>query len=249
MPRKAEEFPLLSLSIIQDDRWSFGKKPKDLFEDGCVFLVDKPAGWTSFDVVHKLRNATHVRRIGHCGTLDPFATGLLVVCSGRATRCAQELSNLEKEYVGAFQLGTQTDTDDVEGHVIAQKPLPDITHEGIARICLSFVGEIEQTPPAYSAVKVNGVRAYKKARAGLQPDLKPRTVTVHRFEVMDYRHGIVDFRIVCSKGTYIRSIARDLGNQLGSGALVRSLRRTRVGLYRVEDAVEPVTVSVWLQRF
>ena len=204
--------------------------------DGSVILVDKPLEWTSFDVVKKLRNALQVKKIGHAGTLDPLATGLLILCTGKMTKQIESYQGMEKEYTGTFILGKTTPSYDLETEISEAGSLEGLTKEGIREAVAQLTGEIEQVPPVYSAVKVDGKRAYKSARKGKHVELKSRTVKIRIFEADWDRKEAVNFRIVCSKGTYIRSIARDLGKILGTGAYLAELRRTRIGSFRVEDA-------------
>ena len=201
-----------------------------------ILVVDKPSGPTSHDIVARLRRLLGMRRIGHCGTLDPMATGILVVCLGRFTRLNQWLSAGAKEYEATFTLGAVSDTEDGEGKIeaVAGARAPSLA-EVEARI-EGFVGRIDQVPPAYSAVKVNGVRSYALARQERAVALKARVVEVAAFEVLAYRYPKLQARVVCSRGTYIRSLGRDLGAKLGCGAYMSALRRTRVGPMGLADA-------------
>ncbi|TYB61337.1 tRNA pseudouridine(55) synthase TruB [Nonomuraea sp. PA05] len=203
-------------------------------ESGLI-IVDKPAEWTSHDVVAKMRRIAGTRRVGHAGTLDPMATGVLVVGVEKATRLLGHLTLTEKVYETTIRLGVSTNTDDAEGEVIATAPASDVTGAEIAKGVAALTGEIMQVPPQVSAIKVNGERAYKKARAGEEVALAARPVTVRQFDVLDIRHGgdvvDVDAVVTCSSGTYIRSLARDLGAALGVGGHLTMLRRTRVGPY------------------
>ena len=202
--------------------------------DGLL-LADKPAGWTSHDVVAKVRRLAGVRRVGHAGTLDPMATGLLVLGLGRATRLLGHLTLADKEYVGTIRLGVTTTTDDAEGEVLAGSPVA-VREAVVRRAVRELTGELDQVPPAYSAVKVGGRRAYAVARAGADVPLAPRRVLVRTFDVLAMRGSELDVRVVCSSGTYIRALARDLGTALGAGAHLSTLRRTRVGPFRVDAA-------------
>ncbi|MFI6812129.1 tRNA pseudouridine(55) synthase TruB [Nonomuraea sp. NPDC050328] len=198
-------------------------------ESGLI-VVDKPAGWTSHDVVGKLRRIAGTRRVGHAGTLDPMATGVLVVGVEKATRLLGHLALTEKVYEAVIRLGVTTNTDDAEGEVLSRRPVEvaeERVHAGIA----TLTGEIMQVPPQVSAIKVNGERAYKRARAGEEVELKARPVTIHEFEVTKLDGEDVHATIRCSSGTYIRSLARDLGEFLGTGGHLTALRRTRVGPY------------------
>lgn len=205
--------------------------------DGGVALIDKEEGWTSFDCVAVLRNRTRIRRVGHAGTLDPLATGLLVVCFGKATKSVEHYQAAEKEYVTTVKLGASTATDDrgaAEEHVV---DVLDISSEQIAEAIQRFVGTIEQVPPAFSAIRHEGKRQYDMARRGETFEQRMRTVTVHGIDILDVSLPYITLRISCSKGTYIRSIARDLGSVLGVGGYAYSLRRTRIGTMHVDDAV------------
>ena len=202
-----------------------------------IVLIDKPAGQTSFQSLGALKQALGTRRVGHAGTLDRFAEGLLVVLAGRMTRLCPLATSLDKEYVAAFRFGQETDTLDPEGSVIGQGPVP--SRRDIEQALEGFRGIIQQVPPAYSAIHVSGRRASEAARNGEEVELKPRTVTVYRLELMSFEPPEATFRISCSKGTYVRSLARDLGRSLGSRAHVRALRRTRIGGFRVEEAHRP----------
>jgi tRNA pseudouridine55 synthase len=200
-----------------------------------VLLVDKPAGMTSHDVVGVARRALRERRIGHAGTLDPFATGLLVLAVGRATRLLPYVSGEPKVYDATIRLGAETDTDDLTGTVVRESPLPDDT--ALEAAIGALTGAIEQVPPAYSAKQVGGVRAHAAARAGAALELAPASVTVHQWEVQGRRGAEMDVRITCGGGTYIRALARDLGRISGSAAHLAGLRRVRSGAFDVRDAV------------
>jgi tRNA pseudouridine55 synthase len=205
-----------------------------------VVIVDKPQGMTSHDVVARIRRLAGTRRVGHAGTLDPMATGVLVVGVEKATRLLGHLAYGEKEYSATIRLGQATDTDDAEGQVIAEAPATGIGREAIEAAAAALTGEIQQIPPGYSAVKVAGKRAYRLARQGAVPELAARAVTVRDFTLHDVRRSgellDVDASITCSSGTYIRALARDLGAALGVGGHLTALRRTRVGRYTVADA-------------
>lgn len=214
------------------------------FITGEIIAVDKPLGWTSFDAVKRLRGSIQKRlrvkkfKVGHAGTLDPLATGVLIVCTGRATRKIEELQSGEKEYVATVELGATTPSFDLETEVDATYPTEHIT-EDVAREALqSFVGNIMQVPPVFSAVKVDGKRAYKYARHGKELDLKAKPVTIREIEFISLADNLLKFRVVCGKGTYIRALARDLGIALQSGAHLKELRRTKVGNIRVEDCLK-----------
>jgi tRNA pseudouridine55 synthase len=202
-----------------------------------ILLIDKAAGWTSHDVVAKARGITGQRRIGHTGTLDPMATGLLIACLGKATRLVEYMTLHEKRYEGEITLGVATDTDDAEGTVVSQGPVPPITPDQLRDIERAFTGILQQRPPAYSAVKVDGQRAYAAARRGNALDLAAREVTVHRLELEPLAPDILRVRVHCGSGTYVRSLARDIGEALGCGGHLSQLRRTHAGGFSVADAI------------
>jgi tRNA pseudouridine55 synthase len=204
---------------------------------GKIVAIDKPAGWTSFDVVNKLRRMTGVKKVGHAGTLDPFATGVLLVCFAGATKQVDALMGLEKEYEGTFELGVETDSHDVTGKVIAQHPVPELSREQIEQAVRRYVGEIMQTPPMFSALKRGGRRLYELARKGEQVELEPRKVRIYAFDVLDVALPEIRFQLTCSRGTYVRALARDLGKDYGCGAFLKTLRRTRVGQYVASSAL------------
>jgi len=206
-------------------------------------LVAKPAGPTSHDIVDMARRALDEKRIGHLGTLDPFAKGLLVLLVGRATRLAPFAAEWAKAYEGVIRLGVTTDTDDLTGQVVATAPWTGITPAQLADVVGRFRGTYEQTPPAYSAVKVAGERAYRRARRGETVALEPRAVDIRELEIVEATPPDLQFRAVVSAGTYIRSLARDIGAALGCGAHLAALRRTAVGPLRLEDAVAPDGVT------
>ena len=203
--------------------------------DGLL-VVDKPAGWTSHDVVARVRRLVGTRRVGHAGTLDPMATGVLVIGVGRGTRLLGHLALADKDYDATMRLGVTTSTDDADGDVVGERDASGVTDEALAAAVASFVGDIEQVPSAVSAVKVDGERAYKRARRGEEVRLSARPVHVARFDVVDRRGDEVDVRVTCSTGTYIRALARDVGSSLGVGAHLTALRRTRVGGFGLERA-------------
>jgi tRNA pseudouridine55 synthase len=202
-----------------------------------ILLVDKAAGWTSHDVVAKMRRLAGQRRIGHTGTLDPAATGLLVLCLGRATRLVEYLTASTKTYDGVIRLGMRTATDDLEGETVETLPMPPLDQADLDAVAARFTGAIEQVPPAYSAVSVGGKRAYARARAGEDVKLQPRTVQIHGLTLHRREDGDIAAHVVCGAGTYIRSLARDIGTSLGTAGTLASLRRTRSGPFRVEDAL------------
>jgi tRNA pseudouridine55 synthase len=213
------------------------------FKEGEVLLFDKPYGWTSFDLVNKVRRqickALEVKKIkvGHAGTLDPLATGLLIVCTGKATKTIDNYQAQEKEYVATLKLGTTTPSFDLETEIDATFPTNHITRALVDETLKKFIGELEQVPPAHSAVKVNGKRAYEYARNGKDPQLKPKKLIITEIEVISYADDELSLRIVCSKGTYIRGLARDIGTALNSGAHLTTLKRTRIGEYHNADSM------------
>lgn len=216
------------------------------FELGKVLLIDKPLHWTSFDVVRKIRNSIRIKKVGHAGTLDPLATGLLIVCTGKFTKKINEFMAQEKEYTGSITLGATTATYDLESVPENEKPLDGITKEIIELTTNHFVGDIEQKPPIYSAIKKDGVSAYTLARRGEEVDLKSRPIHIKSFEITSINLPILEFKVVCSTGTYIRSLAHDFGAVLGCGGYLSSLRRTKIGEFSVDAAqtVEDFTNSI-----
>jgi tRNA pseudouridine55 synthase len=221
-------------------------------EQGCVLLINKPLTWTSFDVVNKLRyillrnlhkfkeikeGEKRKLKVGHAGTLDPLATGLLIVCIGKETKNIDQYMATEKEYTGSFYIGATRPSYDNETEVDQTYPTGHITTELIHQTTQQFIGDIMQLPPVYSAIKKDGVRLYESARAGIEVELTPRPVTIKTFEITKIEMPIVEFRVVCSKGTYIRSLAYDFGKALNSGAYLNSLCRTRSGNFLLSDAL------------
>ena len=218
------------------------------FEQGQMLLVDKPLGWTSFDVVRKLRRLVRTKKIGHAGTLDPLATGLLILCTGKYTKRINEYMAQEKEYTGTITLGASTPTYDLESEPVPQKDPVYITPEMVSEVIAGqFTGAIDQIPPAHSAIKVGGQRVYELARKGKEVNLQPRRITVKTFEITAYRLPVIEFRVVCSTGTYIRSLANDLGAVLGCGGYLSSLRRTRIGAYGVDQALSMETAEKYIE--
>lgn len=212
--------------------------------DNCVLLIDKPKGWTSFDVVKKVRGITKVKKVGHAGTLDPLATGLLVLCTGKLTKTIAHIQSQEKEYEVEFRLGATTASYDAEFPPENVQDCRHLTREMLETAIQGFTGALRQVPPQFSAVKVGGKRAYAAARAGKSLEIQPRTVMVHAFDLLEFRApDCAHARIRCGKGTYIRSLVHDLGQALGVGAYILELRRTRIGDYRVEDAETIASLS------
>jgi tRNA pseudouridine55 synthase len=208
------------------------------FEKGEILLFNKPYKWTSFDLVRKVRFITRVKKVGHAGTLDPLATGLLILCTGKKTKEIDQIQGQEKEYTGTFFLGATTPCYDREQPVDQTFPSDHITEQAIHEAVTHFKGIITQTPPPYSAIRVGGKRAYDLARQGKDVPIESRQVTVSEFEITSIALPLVTFRIVCSKGTYIRSLVYDLAKHLGSGAYLHDLCRTRIGSHRLEEAWE-----------
>jgi len=208
------------------------------FEEGQVILVNKPLHWTSADVVKKIRNRVHAK-VGHAGTLDPLATGLLILCTGKFTKRINEYMSQEKEYTGTFTLGATTASFDLETKPENAKDFSMVEALSLDEVSRQFTGEIIQVPPVYSAIKKEGRRSYDLARQGIAVALDGRKVTIREFEMKIEKLPLVSFRVVCSTGTYIRSLANDVGVALGCGAYLSSLCRTRIGNYRLEDAIDP----------
>jgi len=205
---------------------------------GEIFLVDKPLEWTSFDVVKKIRNALRIKKVGHAGTLDPLATGLLIVCAGKQTKQIDSYMGQEKEYTGTFVIGSTTESFDLEQPVIAVADPTAVTLDDVKAAASQLTGDIMQIPPMHSAIKVDGKRVYESARKGLEVKMEARPVQVREFEITRFEENVIHFRISCSKGTYIRSLARDMGQILGVGAYMSSLCRTRIGQFILKDALE-----------
>lgn len=220
--------------------------------EGEVLYFDKPLHWTSFDLVNKARTMVkHTLdikklKIGHAGTLDPLATGVLIVCTGKATKRIEELQYHTKEYIATIQLGATTPSFDLETEVDATYPTEHISREMVEETLQKFLGEIKQIPPSYSAVKVNGKRAYEYARKGAEVEIKPKTLVIDEIELLEYDMPTIKIRVVCSKGTYIRALARDIGQALNSGAHLTGLQRTRIGDIRVEDCISIETFRAQL---
>jgi len=205
---------------------------------GGMILVDKPYKWTSFDAIHKLKILLRTK-VGHCGTLDPLATGLLICCTGGFTKKISEYQQLPKEYAGIFHLGATTATYDRESNPQDFKPFEHITEQQVHETVKQFTGNILQTPPIHSAIKKDGKRAYDLARKGVEVILEPRPVTITEFEITAVQLPEVHFRVLCTTGTYIRSLAHDFGQALSCGAYLQELRRTKIGIYDVKDALTP----------
>ena len=222
------------------------------FKEGEILCFDKPLGWTSFKVVGHARYhlcrylGVKKLKVGHAGTLDPLATGVVMVCTGKATRRIEELQAHTKEYVATLRLGATTPGYDLEHEIDAVYPTEHIDRPMVEEVLPRFVGEIEQVPPAFSACMVNGTRAYDLARKGQEVELKPKKLVIDEIELLDCSLPDITIRVVCSKGTYIRALARDIGQALQSGAHLTALRRTRVGDVRVEDCLDPLQFKEWV---
>ncbi len=210
------------------------RRSPDLF-DGLL-LTNKPAGCTSHDVVARIRSHFHLSKVGHGGTLDPLATGLLVILIGRATKFSAQVTGGDKTYAGSILLGLSTSTQDTAGKILAKRDTVGITSAQVAIGMKGFLGDIEQIPPMVSAVKKDGIPLYKLARKGREIEREPRPVRIHRFDLLDFNNPVITFEVESSKGTYVRTLAHDLGEQLGVGACLSSLRRTASGPFRLDDA-------------
>lgn len=227
--------------------------PKEYFIEGQILLIDKPLEWSSFQAVNALKWAIRKKfhlnkkfKIGHAGTLDPLATGLLLICTGKYTKKIPELQGQEKEYTGTFTLGATTPSYDLETQVDQTYSVAHITEEKIHLAAQGFLGWIEQKPPIFSAIKKDGKRLYELARKGESVEINSRTIKIFEFEITKVQMPKVDFRVVCSKGTYIRSLAHDFGKTLDSGAHLSLLRRTKIGDFNVTNAITPLEFKDWL---
>jgi len=210
-------------------------KPQNEFEAGKVLLIDKPLKWTSFDVIRRIRSMIRIKKVGHAGTLDPLASGLLIVCTGKFTKKINEYMAREKEYTGNFTLGATTPTYDLESEPVPAGSWEHLTETDLKNALQPFLGEILQVPPAHSAIKKDGKRVYELARAGQEVKLDPRKITIKEFEITQVEMPVVSFRVVCSTGTYIRSLAHDYGQALGCGAYLSKLVRTRIGEFSLDQ--------------
>lgn len=223
------------------------------FKEGVILAFDKPYGWTSFALVAKIRYmlcrkmGVKKLKVGHAGTLDPLATGVLVLCTGKATKRIEELQAHTKEYVATLCLGATTPSYDLEKPIDEVFPTEHITREMVEEVLKSFVGIIQQIPPVFSACKVDGARAYDLARKGQEVELKAKTLVIDEIELLKYSQTEIEIRVVCSKGTYIRALARDIGQALQSGAHLTALRRTRVGDVKVDECYNLDTFTEWLE--
>ena len=209
----------------------------NIFEEGQTLLINKPLHWTSFDAVKKIRYLVRTKKVGHAGTLDPLATGLLIICTGKFTKKINEYMAQEKEYSGTFILGATTPTFDLESEPGNFRSFEHISEKDINNIVNKFTGEILQVPPIHSAIKVKGKRVYELARKGQEVKLEPRKIFIKEFEITSVDLPVIHFRVVCSTGTYIRSLANDVGEALGCGAYLGSLSRTRIGVFKLEEAL------------
>jgi tRNA pseudouridine55 synthase len=203
--------------------------------DGAI-LIDKPAGPTSHDIVDAIRRKFGIKKVGHCGTLDPNATGLLIIVLGRGTKLSEKLMGDDKVYEGTIQFGKATDSYDADGEVTETKPVPPLTLDQLNEVAAAYIGDLMQTPPMVSAIKKEGVPLYKLARKGIEVEREPRLVHIYNFRFIDYREPSGRFTIACTKGTYVRSIAHELGQKLGCGAHLATLRRTASGIFDVSGA-------------
>ena len=221
----------------------------DKYNEGKTILIDKSLDWTSFDVVKKLKFLIKCKKIGHAGTLDPLATGLLIICTGKNTKKINDIQNLSKTYTGNFTIGSTTPSHDLETEISASKPIENISKKMIEDVADTFLGVQLQKPPKFSAVKVDGERAYKLARENKKFILKEKEIEITKFKISEINTSVISFEIKCSKGTYIRSIARDFGNRLGCGAYLSKLRRTKIGdfdvnnAYKIDDMVNIIKIE------
>jgi tRNA pseudouridine55 synthase len=213
------------------------------FLEGKVLLLDKPIGWTSFNMVQKVRHLTKVTKVGHAGTLDPLATGLLIICTGKFTKQINTYMGMTKEYTGTLVIGATTPTYDLESEPENFQSIDHITVEQIKAATKQFVGAILQMPPQHSAIKKDGKRLYESARQGIEVKVDPRPITIESFEITHIDLPKIDFKVVCSTGTYIRSLVKDYGDVLGVGAYMSALRRTKIGAFNVEDALQWETLA------
>ena len=212
----------------------------------AIVNVWKPIGWTSFDVVKKIRGFVRPSKVGHAGTLDPFAEGVLVICIGRMTKKVESLMDHEKEYVATIQLGAETDTLDTEGKVIKEAKITPLSNKKIESLLSTFLGESDQIPPMYSALKVNGKRLYKLAREGKVIERKPRKITITEIELLDNNKDSLKIRVKCGRGTYIRVLASDIANAMNTVGFLKSLVRTQVGEFKQKNSISVENVAEWL---
>lgn len=245
----------MSKLLSLDDKRIVSNDHKPLYEDiryGCMLLIDKPHGWTSFDVVNKVRSCLKYSpgikkvKVGHAGTLDPLATGLLLVCIGKYTKLIDKLTGKNKSYLADIKLGATTKTYDRESEEENIISTENISEEALKEAACGFIGTNHQLPPVYSAIKVNGVSAHRLARRGKDVELKSRKVEIIQFEITDWNNPMLKAHITCSKGTYIRSLAHDLGQSLGCGGYLHDLRRTSIGMYNLDNAMNIDEVITWI---
>lgn len=215
-------------------------------DDGYIINIDKPENWTSFDVVRRVRNYTGIRKVGHAGTLDPFATGVLILCLNKATKLVNKLMELPKEYKTILRLGESTDTLDPTGTIIKKHSIPQLTKEKVIRSLESFLGEIKQQIPKFSASKISGKRAYKLARQGKSIPIRSKIVHIYEIELLNFTPASIEFRVVCGKGTYVRMLGYDIAEKLGTIGYLTQLRRTRIGDYSENTALTiPQFEGLW----
>lgn len=225
------------LILDKNSQFSYSQWHEAVMQEGGAVLINKPTSWTSFDVVAKLRNITKVKKIGHCGTLDPFAEGLLILCLGKATKSITTFQDLPKQYIATVKLGAITKTLDPESEEENILPIGHITNSDINNIVNSFIGEIEQVPPMFSAKKIKGKKLYELARKNIELEIPPATINIYEIKILDIELPFVKLKINCSKGTYIRSLARDIGEKLKVGAYLTNLVRTKIGDYESKNAL------------
>lgn len=219
----------------------------NIFEEGQVLLIDKPLEWTSFDVVRKIRGLIKIKKVGHAGTLDPLATGMLILCTGKFTKRINEYMAQEKEYTGTFTFGATTPTYDLESEPVNFKDYSTVTPEQLQAVAQQFTGELLQVPPMHSAIKKDGKRVYELARKGQTIELEPRKITIKEFEFTAIELPVVHFRVVCTTGTYIRSLANDVGAAAGCGAYLSSLCRTRIGGFTLDKSMTMEQAESWIK--
>ncbi len=217
---------------------------------GWIVNINKPAGWTSFDVVKKVRNITRIRKVGHAGTLDPFATGVLLICLNRATKLTETLMTLPKEYLATLHLGKRTDTLDPTGKVVQQQPVPDLTCPSVEEVLSRFIGKIRQRIPEYSASKIGGVRRYKLARQGKEVPEEYKTVEIYQLELVELAPPEMTIRVLCSRGTYVRVLGDDIARALGTVGHLRELVRTSIGDYSLKESFTIAEFEkVWKEKY
>lgn len=228
-------------------RYNPKKHRLPIFKYNGIIPVDKPAGWTSFDVVNFVRSRFNVPKVGHCGTLDPAATGLLMLVFGTFTKLSQKFSGQDKTYDATILLGTETDSHDMDGQIVAENDWSEVTEERLREVSATFVGEQDQVPPMVSAVKKDGKRLYELARKGVEVEREPKQITINSIDITRVELPYADFTVDCSKGTYIRTLCADIGKKLGCGAVLSALRRTKSGAFSLEDAVTVDAMKEWEQ--